>query len=207
MRCKLCDKPTGKLFGMYHESCKLKLKSEISDMDSVLNEFENDIYTWEFARRKLIEITASGYINRFYTNNIIQKSDIDTHDSVIYSYHSTEVLEEKNRCQMKCSGNSYARYPHWKPITYKISNSATIVLTDYSLYILDSYVLRFPYSKIVNIGTETLFGKTAFFFDVKTSSPHRHRYTVYVHDKKDSQTVTQHLYKISKLMTGIGCKK
>lgn len=203
MRCKLCEKPTDKFFCVYHDECIQQLKLELSVMTLIYENYQNNFYSWKVAKTKFIENATTGYTNKFFTNNITNKSDIDTHDKVVYSYSGIEVLEEKNRCKMKCTGKSYARYSQWEPATYRISNSSTIVLTDRGLYILRPCVLHFPYSKIVNFGIDDFLGTAYFYFDVKTTSPHRHRYTIKVPDRKQAHDITKHLYQISELMSGI----
>lgn len=206
MRCKLCGNPTNKLFDIYHEKCYQQLSSELLVLDAIYNSFKDDTYTWKVAKSKFIEVASTGYVNTFFTNNIVNKSDVNTYDKMVYSYLGVGVSEEKNRCQMKRTGLSYARYPQWQPEIYRICNSALIVLTDKGLYISELCNLYFPYSKIINIGVDKFLNSHSFYFDVKTSSSHRHRYTIWTLDKKQATDVVKQLYQVTELMSGIEYK-
>ena len=74
-----------------------------------------------------------------------------------------------------------------------------IVATEYLENGKDYYI---PYSKIVDVGIKTTFSRKEVYFDVKTSSPHRHRYSARTADKKNSE-FTDNAYKLLMLMTGI----
>lgn len=202
MRCKLCGKSTNKILCTYHDECKQKLEAELSDMDLIYENYQNGVYSWKTAKSKFIDTASSGYVNKFFSNNVANKNDIDTHDRIVYSYSGAEILEEKNRCKMKRTGLSYARYPQWQPATYKISDFATVVLTDKGLYLLGICTLKFPYSKIINCGIDNFLGTASFYFDVKTSSPHRHRYKIKIVDKRQAFKITEHIYQVLELMLG-----
>ena len=127
MRCKLCGNPTNKLFDIYHEECYQQLSSELLVLDAIYNRFKDGTYTLKVAKSKFIEVASTGYANTLFTNNVVNQSDINTYDKIVYSYLGVGVSEEKNRCQMKRTGLSYARYPQWQPEIYRICNSALIV--------------------------------------------------------------------------------
>ena len=103
---------------------------------------------------------------------------------------------------MERTGLSYAKYPQWECTSQKICELATIAFTENGVYFLDGKDYYIPYSKIVDVGIKTTFSRKEVYFDVKTTSPHRHRYSARIADKKNSE-FTDNAYKLLMLMTGI----
>lgn len=205
MRCKLCGKPTGKFLSTCHPECEQKLHNELLEMDAVISAFEKGEISRREAIAQLIRASSTEYIQKLFWDNIPTKSDIRTYEHLVFCYRFVEVSEEKNRCRMERTGLSYARYPQWESAPKKICDTAKLALTDGGVYFLDMKPYYIPYSKIVDVGVDTFFTRKEVYFDVKTSSPHRHRYCIWAFDKKD-QDIVENVCSIIRLMAGIDSK-
>lgn len=206
MRCKLCGKPTGKFGATCHPECKQKLLTELLEMDAIMSAFEKGEFSRREAISQLIRASSTEYIQKLFWDNIPSKSDIRTYEHLLFCHRFVEVSEEKHRCRMERTGLSYARYPQWKSAPQKICDMASLALTDGGVYFLDLNTFYIPYNKIVDVGIDTLFTKKEVYFDVKTSSPHRHRYHFWAVDKKDKD-FSENACSIIRLMAGIDSEK
>ena len=202
MNCKLCGKPTGRFLHVYPQECLDRLHSELAEIDEIIALYESGEIEHRYAKARIVNATSTDYIQKFFWNNIYSRTSIRTYDHLVYSQSLIEVFEEKNHCRMERTGLSYAKYPQWECTSQKICELATIAFTDNGVYFLDGKDYYIPYSKIVDVGIKTTFSRKEVYFDVKTSSPHRHRYSARTADKKNSE-FTDNAYKLLMLMTGI----
>lgn len=201
MKCKLCGKPTEKLLQNHHKECADMLRARLNSMDDVINDYKAGKTCFDEAKIKLIEVSSDEYVQKFFWNKIYPRSEIRTDDKLIFSQNSIRVSEEKNRCHMERTGLSYAKYPKWECIRSVIFSNATFVMTDTGIYFIDDNTLYIPYNKIVGVGIENSgFSGSEVYFDVKTSSPHRHRYSLQTDDCNFAPTVCDAL----EFMTGMG---
>ena len=202
MNCKLCGRPTDRFLHVYHQECLDRLHSELAEIDEIIALYESGEIEHRYAKARIVNATSTDYIQKFFWNNIYSRTSIRTYDHLVYSQSLIEVFEEKNRCKMERTGLSYAKYPQWECTSQKICELATIAFTDNGVYFLDGKDYYIPYSKIVDVGIKTTFSRKEVYFDVKTSSLHRHRYSARTADKKNS-AFTDNAYKLLMLMTGI----
>ena len=202
MNCKLCGKPTGRLLHVYHQECLDKLHNELAEIDEIIALYESGEIEHHCAKARIMNATSTDFIQKFFWNNIYSHSAIRTYDHLVFSQSLIEVFEEKNRCRMERTGLSYTKYPQWECTSQKICELATIAFTDNGVYFLDGKDYYIPYSKIVDVGIKTTFSRKEVYFDVKTSSPHLHRYSARTVDKKNSEFI-DNAYKLLMLMTGI----
>ena len=202
MNCKLCGKPTGRFLQIYHKECIDNLHNELAKIDEVIALYESGELEWRYAKAQVVQATSTDYIQKFFWNNIYSRTAIRAYDRLIFSQSLIEVYEEKNRCRMERTGLSYAKCPQWECASQKICELATIAFTDNGVYFLDGKDYYIPYSKIVDVGIKTTLSRKEVYFDIKTSSPHRHRYSARTADKKDSEFI-DNAYKLLMLMTGV----
>lgn len=202
MKCKLCGKPTGKFLVACHPECEQILHNELLEMDAVLFAFERGGIGRGEAITQIIRASSTEYIQKLFWDIIPTKSDIRSYEHLLFSYRFVEVTEERNRCRMERTGLSYARYPKWESTSEKICDMARLALTDGGVYFLDLNAYYIPYSKIADVGVDTLFTRKRVYFDVKTSSSQRHRYCIWALDKKD-RDFEENVYSVIRLMVGI----
>ena len=205
MKCYLCGKPTNKFLYTCHQECADKLYVELDVMYNVIKDYNVGRISVKTAKIKLINAAMTDYIQTHFGRNIWSKSKIRTYDKVIFSQRMIRASEEKNRCKMERTGLSYARYPQWNVQSMRICNDATVVLTDSGIYLLDMIDFYIPYNKIVDSGVEKGFSFNEVYFDVKTSSPHRHRYCLWSVDKKDKEFAGW-VCQIIRVMAAVGTK-
>lgn len=178
MKCKLCGKPTEGFFQAYHQACMDSLQKELAVLDKLIIDYENGTLSGDQARRGIIQASSVQPLENFLWNKVYNRTTITYSNRLIFCDSGIEVLEEKNRCTMVRTGLSYARYPRWACNTIKLCDYATLALTDSGVYCLDKNDLYIPYSKIVDVGVDCSFRCKYLYFDVKTTSPHRHRYSL-----------------------------
>lgn len=203
MRCKLCGEPTGRFLSTCHPECEQILRNELLELEAVLSAFKKGEIDHGEAIAQIVRTSSADYIQKLFWDNIPTKSDIRSYEHLVFCYSFVEVYEEKNRCRMERTGLSYARCPQWESTRERIFHMARLALTDGGIYFLDSSPYYIPYSKIVDAGVETRFMRKEVYFDVKTSSPHRHRYCIGAFDKKD-QDFAEKACSIIRLMARIG---
>lgn len=174
-------------------------------MGQAIDEYNTEITSYTLAKERLICASAENNVQRFFWSNIYSRNELRTYDKLIYSQSFICATEEKNRCQMERTGLSYAKYPQWEQSTHSICQNGTIALTDSGVYILGggAATVYIPYSKIVDVGFEDScwFGQTAYF-DVKTTSPRRHRYSVTALDRK-FKNIAITVYDILRFLVGL----
>ena len=183
---------------MYHKECIDKLTKELTEADLVIDAYKNDKMRWIDAKEQIVVATSGEYTQKFFWRNIVTKSDIKTTDHLLFSQNLIEVCEEKNRCTMVRTGLSYAKYPQWETGRMIICMSATVAATDSGIYFLGSNAYYIPYSKMVDVGKTN--GEV--YIDVKTSSPHRHRYSLHSIEKDDRDFVNN-VYSLVRMMANI----
>ena len=205
MKCRLCGTPTGKFLSQYHSSCVVEFKRQWALMGQAMDEYNAGITSFLVAKERLIRASAESNVQRFFWSNIYSRNELRTYDKLIYSQNFICASEEKNRCHMERTGLSYAKYPQWEQSTHSICQNGTIALTDSGVYILGdgAATIYIPYSKIVDVGFEDSrwFGPSAYF-DVKTTSPRRHRYSVTALDRK-FKNISVTVYDVLRFMSGL----
>lgn len=187
MKCMFCNNPAG-FMKSYHPECKSRVETHLSKLESVINRYNQEEVSFQSAKQQLVELaSADGFYQNYLWNSVADKSDIRTNETLIYVESQISIAEEKNWKTMERTGLSYARYPIWESCSKKVEEMATVAFTDKSIYLLGfekSYI--YPYNKIVNIGYEHSKAGTAYF-DVKTTSPHPHRFHLWATDGKSSE--------------------
>lgn len=91
------------------------------------------------------------------------------------------------------TGYRWERKSVWNPASVLLSDCADIVFTDKAVYLLlMGSGMRYPYGKIVNIGYKAarFMVSEEVFFDVKTTSPFPHRFSIWnKYDKEKTEKV------------------
>ena len=188
MKCMFCNGPAG-FMKTYHPECKSKVEGHLSKLEAVLNGYNQEKIGFSAAKQQLVELASS---NSFYQNYLwnsvgsSSRKEIRTNEVLIYVETQLSIAESKNWKTMERTGLSYARYPTWEAGPRKIEDMATVAFTDKAIYLLGfekTYI--YPYNKIVNIGFERDKRGTAYF-DVKTTSPHPHRFELWATDGRST---------------------
>lgn len=187
MKCIFCNQPAGFL-KKYHEDCFNKTQTIIQKIEKLINQYNKDNVNDLEAKQQIVKLASSDIrYENYLLNEIIDKSKIHSSDILIYNEKMVSIWESKNRCTMKRTGLSYARYPEWSESNQLLCNLGTVVFSDKSLYlILDEKAIVYPYKKIIDVGY-TNDSKHAYF-DVKTSSPYPHRFFIRAFEKKDKSS-------------------
>lgn len=187
MNCIFCNRPAGFL-KKYHEDCFSKTQIIMQQIQEMINQYNRDSISALEAKQQIVELASSDIRHENYLlNEIIDKSKICSNDILIHSEKMVSIWESKNRCTMKRTGLSYARYPEWSESNQLLCNLGTVVFSDKSIYlILDEKTIAYPYKKIIDFGYTEDSKYT--YFDVKTASPYPHRFFIRAFDKKDKSS-------------------
>lgn len=184
MKCLFCNGPAGFLKG-YHSECKTKVERHLAKLEDVLNRYNQSEIDFQDAKHQLVELASADSLYQNYLWNTVggyNRSQIRTNETLIYVETTISIAESKNRKTMERTGLSYAHFPTWEYGSSKIGDMATVAFTDQAVYLLvvgKTYI--YPYSKVVNIGFEHDKRGTSYF-DVKTTSPHPHRFELWATD-------------------------
>lgn len=205
MKCDLCGNPTGKFFSHYHPECAAAFKKQWALMGKCIDDYNEDLMNLSAAKEQFIRSSAESHAQRLFWSHIYSRSELRTYDKLVFSQNFVCVSEEKNRCHMERTGLSYAKYPQWETNSRRICQNGTIALSDSGVYILGGgEATRYiPYGKIVDVGlnNSSWFGQSAYF-DVRTTSSSRHRYSVSALDKK-FKNIAVTVYDILRFMVGL----
>ena len=203
MRCRLCGNKTEKFFCSYHAECVRLFKDQWFLMGKAIDEYRLGFTSKQVALNKFIQAASDSIIQNYFQSNIYSSTVLRTYDKLVFSQSLVQCSEEKNRCHMERTGLSYAKYPQWQAQAINICSNGTIALSDSGIYIIGESNLYIPYGKVIDAGiTKIPFIGTEVYFDVKTTSPHRHRYAIRAIDKKDVY-LAYSLCDIIRFMAGI----
>ena len=141
------------------------------------------------AKQRLMKLASSNELYQKYLLNLpFVRGSIKSNEVLIYGESQVSISEEKNWKAMERTSLSYARYPTWRVEPRKIADIATVAFTDKAIYLLSlekSYV--YPYSKIVNIDFVEQGWNEKAYFEVKTTSPHPHKFAMWATDGKSKE--------------------
>ena len=179
MKCMYCKKQVG-FMKVVHEECEYTMSNMFKKMKSIFDmKIAGDITAKE-ARIKARELSLSnGMYRNFMESAVIDKTVIQMNEVVIYSDRSFRISESKNRCKMVETGYRYEKMPTWSEKNFLLDENGYVYFTDQAIYLyVGGKTMRYPYSKLVNCGYEKLWSMHHAYFDVKTSSPYPHRFTL-----------------------------
>jgi len=183
-----CNNPAG-FMKTYHPECKSKVEGHLSKLEAILNGYNREEISFYVAKQQLMSLaTSSSLYQNYLWNSVVIRDKIRTNEVLIYVETQVSIAESKNWKTMERTGLSYARYPTWEVGPRKIEDMATVAFTDKAVYLLGfekTYI--YPYNKIVNIGYEDDKHGTAYF-DVRTTSPHPHRFMLWATDGRTVAT-------------------
>lgn len=186
MKCKLCGRSTDGFLELYHPECLDIIRDQWASMDAVLTAYESGHINASTAKLNILSESMQPYLQKHFWDSVFPKSSISPDAQLIYSHDLIECSEEKNRCRMVRPGLSYAKYPEWTCSPVSLYDVTSFALTDTGVFLLGFHDHFIPYKKVLDVGTELVLFKLALYFDVKTTSPHRHRYRIWPTDGKDS---------------------
>ena len=177
MKCRYCGKKCG-FFDSYHVSCQEKIDAVVSRLNSIINDYNQGRLNGLQGKNLLIDKVKGEPLYKDYLwNNIVPQSSVNGNEVILYIEDRITVCEQKNRCKMVETGYRWEKMPVWNESLLKLANTARIIFTDKAIYLeLNKNCMRYPYTKIVNVGFEKTFFKSNAYFDVKTSSPFPHRF-------------------------------
>lgn len=184
MKCIFCKNPAG-LLKSYHEDCYDKIQMFLRKMEQIVNQYNQESITAKDAKNQLVSLASSDCLYKNYLEHeILDKTAIRTNETVIYIENMVSISESKNRCKMVETGYRYEKMPTWNETNQLIGENVSIVFTDKSIYmLLNNSAMMYPYNKIVNLGYDEKQGDA--YFDLKTSSPYPHRFSIKPFIKKD----------------------
>lgn len=188
MICVFCKKPAGFLKSQHFE-CYDATQKLLQKMEKVVNQYNSEPIDHSTAKKELVALVSSDALYKNYLlHEIADKTAIRTKDIIIYSERMVTISESKNRCSMLRTGLSYSRYPVWKECNKLLCEYGQVVFTDKGIYLLlTDAIMMFTYNKIVNIGFDDV--RNCTYFDIKTSSPFSHRFSIRATNRKDKNKV------------------
>lgn len=193
MKCAFCKQPAG-FFESYHDECYNNVMATLKKLEGVINSYNKNHIDAKKAKATLLDLVST---NRMYQNylesQIVDMQAIRTNEIAVYEESGMRVSESKNRCKMVSTGYRYEKKPVWNETESMIGNNTTIVITDKAVYMIQAEkAMRYPYSKIVNLGYDEKWGYV--YFDVKTTSPYPHRFTIRSVNRKNDKTANLCLF-------------
>lgn len=179
MKCKFCKQPAGFLKG-YHDECRISAEKTLKEIEAFLDTHKVDEVVSKDAKQQIKDIATSNilYMN-YLESQLIDKTVIHTGETVIHIQEAVRVSESKNRCKMVETGYRYEKMPTWSEKKLLLDESGYVAFTDKAIYLfVIGKTMRYPYNKIVNYGYEKKWLMKYAYFDIKTSSPFPHRFTL-----------------------------
>lgn len=163
-----------------HEECEYMMSNMFNKMKIIFDMKVAGEISAKEARIKAGELSLSNSLyHDFMEKAIIDKTVIHMNEVIIYSDMSFTVSESKNRCKMVETGYRYEKMPTWSEKNFLLDRNGYVYLTDQAIYLyVGGKTMRYPYNKLVNCGYEKLWSVHYAYFDVKTSSPYPHRFTL-----------------------------
>lgn len=164
----------------YHEDCRISAEGTLNQIQNIVNEHREDEVVSDEIKRLLKETALSNdlYMN-FMKSQPIDKTIIHTNETIIYAESNLVIRESKNRCKMVESGYRYEKMPTWSEKEFLLDKDGAIIFTDVAVYLqAGTKMMRYPYKKIVNYGYEKIWTLQYAYFDIKTSSPYPHRFSL-----------------------------
>lgn len=187
MQCIYCKEQVGFLQS-YHKECYNKIQQLLQRMKNIADQNTTNAEGKKDVRKELVDLASSDNLYRNYlAHKIWDMTTIRTNETIIYIESGLHISESKNRCKMTQTGHRYEKKPVWGETDIVIGNNLTAVLTDKSIYMLQENSIMYQYYKIVNLGFDEKWGYA--YFDVKTSSPYPHRFTIRSYNKKERSKV------------------
>lgn len=179
MKCIYCKKQVG-FMKVVHEECEYMMSNMFNKMKIIFDMKVAGEISAKEARIKAGELSLSNSLyHDFMEKAIIDKTVIHMNEVIIYSDMSFTVSESKNRCKMVETGYRYEKMPTWSEKNFLLDRNGYVYLTDQAIYLyVGGKTMRYPYNKLVNCGYEKLWSVHCAYFDVKTSSPYPHRFTL-----------------------------
>jgi hypothetical protein len=160
----------------------------LQKVELIINKYNQESISAKDVKNQLVALASSDCLYKNYLEHkIFDKTAIRTNETVIYIENMVSISESKNRCKMIDTGYRYEKMPTWNENNQLIGENVSIVFTDKGIYmLLNASTMMYPYNKIVNLGYDEK--REYAYFDVKTSSPYPHRFTIGSFLKKDKGT-------------------
>jgi len=179
MKCIFCKQPAG-FMHRYHSDCHHKTQNIIQQIETIINQYKDNDIVPKDAKQHLKKLTNSSILYKNYMfSKLIDRTAIYTNETIIHIESGLKIFESKNRCKMVETGYRYEKMPTWSEKEYLLDNSGAIIFTNAAIYLyVNSKTMRYPYNKIVNYGFEKIFTMNQAYFDVKTTSPFPHRFSI-----------------------------
>lgn len=177
-RCIYCDQPAGFL-KIYHEQCHQQMNNLKNEILKTLEIYETGEASYFVTRDKILGLLEQKKTLHAANRVRISEHELQPGETVIYAHRSIHLEESKNTCKMTRTGLSYEKHPIWNVTESCLDDRAIFYMTDSQIifYITDKGYMKFPFKKIVNCGNLSNWGNYPFF-DVATSSPYPHRFTM-----------------------------
>ncbi len=179
MKCKFCNQHVG-FMKTYHSDCRFNVEGTLKQIEEVVNEHKADEIVSNEVKQILKGLAISNelYIN-FMKSRPVDKTIIHANETIIYAETNLVIRESKNRCKMVETGYRYEKMPTWTEKEILLDKSGTVIFTDCAVYLqIGTKMMRYPYKKIVNYGYEKIWTLQYAYFDISTSSPYPHRFSL-----------------------------
>lgn len=182
-RCIYCNQPAGFLKD-YHESCHQQMNLLKNEILQTLEAYESKKISYSSAQEKVSALLDKK--NKLQEASLIRpwSHELMPNEEVVYEIRCTQLMESKNTCKMTRTGLSYEKYPIWNVTEHCLDYGSTYYLTNFRIIldITDKGYMKFPFKKIVNCGNLSNGGCYPFF-DVATTSPYPHRFTIHMKEE------------------------
>ena len=165
---------------IYHEDCRVSVESTLKQIEAIVNEHKADEVVSDEVKKLIKEISLSNQLYQNYMKSQpVDKTIIHMNETIIYAESDLVIRESKNCCKMVESGYRYEKMPTWSEKEFLLDKSGSIIFTDVAIYLqVGTKMMRYPYKKIVNYGYEKIWTLQYAYFDIKTSSPYPHRFSL-----------------------------
>ena len=179
MKCNFCNQQVG-FMKTYHEDCRLRVEGTLKQIEETVNKHKADDEVSVEVKELLKKLAKSDelYIN-YMKSQVMDKTIIHANETIIYAESGLIIRESKNRCKMVETGYRYEKMPTWSEKDFLLDKSGTIIFSDSAVYPqVGTKMMRYPYKKIVNYGFEKIWTLQYAYFDIKTTSPYPHRFSL-----------------------------
>lgn len=185
MKCTYCNLPAG-FMKSYHQECYEQVVPIVKEIETIINLFNSEKISAQIVKDKLIKAANKDMLYKNHMKNSTNNNiDIRSSELIIHCENMMTASESKNRFKMIRTGYRYEKKPVWNVTNFKLGDNVVIVFTDQSIYLLFFETsMRYPYNKIVNFGYDERGGFA--YFDVKTTSPHPHRFYISSMSRRES---------------------
>jgi len=177
-RCIYCNQPAGFL-KIYHEDCHVQINRLKTKIVETFEMYYKGNISYSDTREKVLALIKQKRELQVADMVHPREHELLPNEKVIYAIKYAQLMESKNTCKMTRTGLSYEKHPVWDVTESCLDDRGAFYLTNLHIIlgIAEKGYMKFPLKKIVNCGNLSNWANYPFF-DVATSSPYPHRFTI-----------------------------